>query len=114
MACKVVMGLNFGLLVTAWVQISKCPVGKEKIAVAILTTSRLRMTVNWLQQNIYMFHPLCWSDDAYSDQIFKQNTHAVVAVKFHPLCGHQTKISFLGMIIKMLPFCNETCTCGLS
>jgi len=29
-----------------------------------------------------MFHPLCWSEDAYSDQILKQNTNTVVTIKF--------------------------------
>jgi len=42
-----------------------------------------------------MFHPLCWSDDAYSDQILKQNINAVVTIKFYPVCSHQTKWVFL-------------------
>jgi len=41
-----------------------------------------------------MFHPLCWTDDACSDQILKQNTNALVTIKFYPLCGQQTKKKF--------------------
>ena len=53
-----VTGLNFGPPVTACAQISKCPVGKEKITVAILTNSRLRITVNWLQQKYLHVSPI--------------------------------------------------------
>jgi len=34
------------------------PVGKEKITVAILTNSRLRITVNWLQQKYLHVSPI--------------------------------------------------------
>ena len=48
-----VKGLNYGPPVTACAENSKCPVGKEKTTVAILTNSRLRITVNWLQQKYH-------------------------------------------------------------
>jgi len=54
----VVTGLTFGPPVTACAQISKCPVGKEKITVAILTTYRLRITVNWLRQKYLHVSPI--------------------------------------------------------
>jgi len=37
---------------------SKCPVSKVKTAVAILTNSRLRITVNWLQQKYLHVSPI--------------------------------------------------------
>jgi len=37
---------------------SKCPVSKVKTAVAILTNSRLRNTVNWLQQKYLHVSPV--------------------------------------------------------
>jgi len=54
----VVSGLNFGPPVTACADNSKFPVGKEKITVAILTNSRLRITVNWLQQKYLHVSPI--------------------------------------------------------
>ena len=96
---------------------SKCPIGKEKIALAILTNSRLRITVNWLQQiqqkylhdSPIMLEWRClqWPN---IETEYKRRCENI----FYPLCSHQTKISFLGMITKMLRFCNKTCSCWLS
>jgi len=42
-----------------------------------------------------MFHPLRCSDDAYSEQIFKQNANAVVKLNFIPFAVTKQKYVFL-------------------